>query len=218
LIVFENSISETANAGKVSRRKLAFLKRAVMEKLGIEVEILISKGQAHEDLEAGLTSLLKHRYPNTIQDCFISSLEGAVADVWFAGMAKDAIASDKSRRDLKEAVSEYLKLYGTTLRQLHFGDQEPSVPTPIAILKAIKVLAPVDVHKLETVLKTANATLPSASWLWGKLDLLRKQGLILRRHDGQYVATSSGLAVIPHTKSRTSSDVQRALVLGRRKW
>jgi hypothetical protein len=218
LVVHEDAISETAAASKTSRRQLTYLKNSIARDLGLDVEIQISKGKAQEDLESGLTALLKHSFPDIVQDCFISSLESGFADVWLAGVSKGTIASDKSRNDLKETISEYLKLFGAKLRHLHFGDEEPNVPTPVAILKLIKVLAPVHLQELEGKLKAANATLPSAAWLRGKLDLLRKQGLILRRQDGQYVVTSSGLAVIPHTKTRTSSDVQRALVLGRRKW
>jgi hypothetical protein len=218
LVVHEDAVSEIATTGKTSRRQLTYLKNSIARELGLDVEIQISKGKAQEDLEAGLTALLKHRFPNAVQDCFISSLESGFADIWLAGVSKEAIATDKSRRALKEAISEYLKLFSAKLRQLHFGDEEPNVPTSVAILKSIKVFAPVHLHELEANLRTANAILPSASWLRGKLDLLRKQGLILWRQDGQYVVTSSGLAVIPHTKTRTSSDVQRALVLGRRKW
>lgn len=106
LIVFESSLSETATADKVSRRKLSFLKNAIAEKLGIEVEILVSKGEDQEKLETGLVALLKHRFPNLIQDCFISSLESAHADVWLAGASKDFTSIDKLRRELKEAISE----------------------------------------------------------------------------------------------------------------
>jgi len=201
LIVHEDSISEIATAEKTSRRQLTYLKNSIARELGLIVEIHISRGKVQEDLEAGLTALLKHRFPDVVQDCFISSFENGLADVWFGGVSKEAVTTDKSRRDLKEAVSEYLKLFSAKLRQLHFADDEAKVPTPITILKTIKVLAPVHLHELEANFRAANAILPSASWLRGKLDLLRKQGLILWRQDGQYVITSSGLGIIPHSKT-----------------
>ena len=50
------------------------------------------------------------------------------------------------------------------------------------------------------------------------LDGLQKQRLILHVGAGEFVVTAQGLARIVGTPSRQSSDVHRALHLGRRRW
>ena len=215
LVVPESALSKAATADKTSRRQLHFLQKAIKRDLDIHVDFLISKGQAQEELEAGLTALLKLRYPGVAQSCFISSLETGVVEVWLEEKEAKAVELPS---DMEVVFSEYLKVFGLTLGKIHRPGLERELPSALAVLRALKATSPSPPEMVSEFLEGAGFLVPPKRWMDAKLDWLRKQQLILRRQDGCYVMTETGLRLVPHGKGSSSSDVQRALALARRKW
>lgn len=97
------------------------------------------------------------------------------------------------------------------------GESEDLPANPM-ILRRLKTHAPVTTERLANELRSMRSMVPSVRWLQGKLDTLRKQGLVTRSSEGAYSLTEGGLSVVPHGKQRSSSDVERALAFGRRRW
>ncbi len=89
-------------------------------------------------------------------------------------------------------------------------------PTMMVILRAAKKCQPFDLPRLFSQLDNGDYHIESLDWLNGKLDNLRKKGFLLRSHDGTYRMTLSGLEIVPVTKSRQSSDIERVLYLARK--
>jgi hypothetical protein len=215
LTVPEYALSKVATADKTSRRQLHFLQKGVKRDLAIEVDFVISKGQVQEELEAGLAALLKLRYPSVAQSCFISSVETGVVEVWLEETEAKAVELPP---DMEQALSEYLKVFSLTLGKIHRTGLDKEVPSLLALLRALKTTSPSLPETISGILEGAGFLVPPKRWMEAKLDWLRKQHLILRRKDGCYVMTESGLRVVPHGQGSSSSDVQRALALARRKW
>jgi len=118
-----------------------------------------------------------------------------------------------------EAVfSTYLSAFGFTLGKIHRMGSDKDIPSAIAVLRGLKATSPALPETLSGFLEESGFVVPPERWVDAKLDWLRKQNLVLRRDDGCYVLTEPGLRVVPHGKGSSSSDVQRALALARRKW
>jgi hypothetical protein len=215
LTVPESALSKAVTADKTSRRQLHFLQKAIKRDLSIEVDFMISKGQAQEELEAGLAALLKLRFPSVAQSCFISSVETGIVEVWLEETEAKVVELPP---DMEKAFSEYLRVFGLTLGKIHHTGFDKELPSPLAVLRALKATSPSLPEAISGILEGAGFLVPPKRWMDAKLDWLRKQHLVLRRNDGCYVMTESGLRVIPHGQGSSSSDVQRALALARRKW
>lgn len=90
-------------------------------------------------------------------------------------------------------------------------------PTLIAILRLIKIKQPINANDLlHDLIQTYEKT--DIDWLNKKLDLLRKKKSLIRNADEKYVLTMKGLNSVPSGARSSSSDVERALELGKRKW
>ncbi|HGV3500432.1 TPA: hypothetical protein ACNGY8_006185, partial [Klebsiella michiganensis] len=89
-------------------------------------------------------------------------------------------------------------------------------PTMMMILRTAKKCQPFDLPMLFNELDNGDYHVESLDWLNGKLDNLRKKGFLLRNHDGSYRMTLAGLEIVPVSKSRQSSDIERVLYLARK--
>lgn len=211
------SLGEKATAGKTSWRQLTYIRKTIKEKFNTEIEFVISKSDSHGKLEDGLLGVLEQRLPGIVQLCFLSFPKSGCADVWVGFSQPDSV-TEASKVEIKEIVEEYLKLTDVNEYTVHWGLGELSLPTTVAILRAIKIAAPAELKDIENNLSQNGFSWPSKTWLKNKLDLFRKKGLLLRQQNESYVLPQETLSKIPHGNFRTSSDIERALALGRRKW
>ena len=92
------------------------------------------------------------------------------------------------------------------------------VPNTQMILRSLKVRSPATVKDLAEWMRKRDVRIPDIKWLQRKLDSLRKHRLAVRMDDGTYAITEESLRIIPGDRSRSSSDVERALVLSRVTW
>lgn len=212
------SIEKRAGKGKTSLRQLQYIRKAIDKELGINLEFLVSMGEELGTLESGLRLLLESRFPNDVADCFISLSRARLVDVWIDLAHPLSVVSSDKMKQLSRAISDYFKLYEMEIGHIDWGGMEKEPPSPVAILRAIKKAAPAPVHTIKRLLEDGGFSIPSASWIERKLDVLRKQNTVLRQENGSYVLTDIGLRSVPHGAYRSSSDIERALALGRKKW
>ncbi len=91
------------------------------------------------------------------------------------------------------------------------------LPSKLAILRVIKKKAPIKFNTIRDDLQE-KGFLSRENLLKNKLDEMRKKDMIIHT-EGQYILTGKGLSILPITKDRYhSSDIERALELGKRKW
>jgi hypothetical protein len=211
------AIATRVGKGKTSRRQLALLKKTIRAKLGIEVEFLVEASTEQRRLEEGLFQILRKRWPHLIEECLLPLREGQIADVWLR-LREGALAEAAIRETIKDTVRTFLSLYQVTLGALNWDSEEKDPPSIAAILRVVKTLSPVNRSVIQDALVGADFLVPSPEWLDHKLDLLRRRGMLLRKEDGAYVLTESGLVLVPHGAYRLSSDIERALALARKKW
>lgn len=215
LFVYDDTIAAKADGDLTSPAQMNYLARKIKDDLGITVDWVIVPGPLTLALKAALEQLLQLRFPKATWAVQMSPPRQHPALV-----IVEPGADSTDFPDLQAVSSVARELF-----QL-FGLQNPEVaylggvdyPTSLALLRAIKVSAPISKEALAHVLWGDKAAVGEVKWLQRKLDGLRKQGLIQRSKDGMYSLTSDGLVTAPHGKYRSSSDVERALLLARKKW
>ncbi len=215
LFVPGSRVSAEAGKGKTSRRQLAALARSIQESFGLTVEWLLFQSPEDETLEQDLSALLEHRFPATVGHLSVSGAGLPQPTVWVERVPgrKPTIEPEQIRK----VVAEFFELYRLGSPGVVFNDEAPE-PTGPLILRVIKQHSPTDPELLEECLRARGFWVPKPGALAAKLDLLRKKGLVSRLEDGSYVLTEEALQIVPHGRYRSSSDIERALALAKRKW
>lgn len=213
----ESMVGKKVSAKTTSRKKLTNLKAQFAEELGLSVEFILIRGAVHSQIEAGINALLSSQFPGLIQEAFLSFREDGLYDVWLEPV-KIECDSHETLKHIKPALVKYLSVFKSRLGLVRLTTFESALPSSAVILRSIKKHAPTTAAQLFEALQSEEFSVPSQSWLDRKLDGLRKKQLLLRHEDGQFALTELGLNAVPHSNSRSSSDVERALALGRRKW
>jgi hypothetical protein len=212
----ESAVGKTAAHKFTSLRKLASLKAKIASDLGISVDFLLVRDNLQNQIESGLNGLLVSMFPKLIKEALLSYNSDGIYDVWLEP-TEDSSSDSESIVEIRAAVEKYFKLFSVKLGLLKAADGF-DLPSLTQILRAAKRLSPVNAAALFDALKELRLKAPSVSWVEGKLDKLRRQELVVRSADGTYSLTEAGLAIVPHDRTRHSSDVERALAFGRRKW
>lgn len=158
-----------------------------------------------------------YKYGDMINSIIITPYEDAY-NVIIDMYSLDEDEKGDSCQIIKDKIEKYFDLYEINLNSINFISLETSKPTKSIILKYIKVLSPVSLDCLVRNLDSDGYKIESKKNINKKLDLLRKNNLILRQNDGTYAPTEKALRSIPSGKYRKSTDVQRILALRRKKW
>jgi len=213
----ESVVGAKATKVTTSSHQLAILKTRIAQELGLNVQFVILRDPMQQKVEAGLNALLQARFSDQISAAFLSVQSEGKFDVWL----EPTIGGIDCRPLLPKvnaAIAEYFRVVGAKIGTVRLVGLEGSTPSASIIMRETKRLAPVGADALKQSLTERGSIIPSVSWLESKLDTLRRRNMLVRLQSGEYVLTEGGLAVVPHGKQRHSSDVERALALGRAKW
>ncbi|WP_322014886.1 hypothetical protein [Paraburkholderia sp. J12] len=215
ITVDAQKVAVVAHEGRhTSRRQLNVLAKHLRERFDTDVQIIVSSDEANARIEGVLRDLFERQFPGIVKDVTASLTDSEAASVWI-----DAeYVSDLETIAAIETAARML-LSSFALHESEIYVQAPIVeePTNVAILSAVKLLAPINLAELKRYLD-GDFHLPSENWLASKLDSMRKKGFVLRDHDGKFHLTEGGLSVVPISRRRNSSDVSRALRLVKQKW
>lgn len=214
IYVSSSDIGKKAGEGKTSMRQLNYLSRAIKKELKLDAEILIYRGEEQHKFESGLCALLKENFGEAVADCYVSLPEENFAEIWI-DLTDFRLANSDAFRS---KIVNYVELFNKKLRFIHWSGAKKEKPSNAAILRAVKTAAPASIDDISQHIELKGLFVPSLEWLNAKLDLLRKNGMLLCQHDKTYVMTDKGLSLVPHGHFRSSSDIERALALGRREW
>lgn len=211
-----SKVASKSSVGQTSRRQLSILAKEIQRKFGLQLLIALRESEQNADLEAGLRAMLMRALPGTLLDAFMSFPAADRAFVWI----ETAHQLDGGKtEEVRDNAQDFLRAARIVCEGVDFLAPIASEPSLAAVLRSVKPLAPVAIVDLEADLRRRGFSWPSEKWLASKLDAARKRGLVYRRKDGAFVLTADGLVTVPHTRSRTSSDVERMLLIARRrKW
>jgi len=207
-------VSENARAGFVSRRQLDNLSWKLAEKYLIPVSIQITPSSKFEKIGQAAELLLKAKFSEIVEEANFSFWSSEKVNAW--------IKLSVQTTDSISEIETYLKLIlgesGFQFLSCQWVSENSSLPTPINILIILKRLQPINIEGFIGNLITDYRDI-NAKWLNRQLDKMLKKQLIIRdKVTGNYALTGLGLGLIPSRRSKHSSDVARALELGKRKW
>lgn len=208
------SVKETAGKGYTSKRQLAHLRRLIREKFDVNVVTAFRQEHQLDSLEAGLDALLVRRFPDYVSGVYISFVTGESAQIWVS-LKNETLES--YIQQISEQANDYLGAASLSIESIEFilpSAQEPSIA---AILRALKTFSPASIDTVLEKLTGRGFYIPNGRWLSRRFDVARKKGLVIREHDGKYILTTAGLELVPRSRSRSSTDVERMLLLSRRK-
>lgn len=203
-----------AARGFTSRRQLTFIARSLSKKFNVRVVTAIRDADGLSDVAAGLRAVLSRAFAGVVSDVFVSFPVADHAIVW---VETSQVVGSPLDKKIGKAATLFLKETGIHCDEVEMVGPMLPEPSTIAILSAIKVLAPVTIKEIADDLGRRGFSCPSLSWLAAKLDAVRKRSLLLRDPRGRYVLTGLGTEVVPRTRSASSSDIARMLMLARRK-
>ncbi len=208
-------VAQKKAGGKTSARHMAHLKRMAHRDLAIDIEFRVKTDDGVNDIESGLSAVIGEVLSRQKVHTFVMrSLEG-MADIWIDAQFTGAAAPDVLTARVIEVARDYLSKVGLTLHQIYW--QGSAMPSSAHLLRTVKVLEPVSVGRIAEYLQRNGYPGVTDRWVKVQLDRLRRNGLIAWRQD-KYAITASGLSLLPSSKGPASSDVERALELGRRRW
>lgn len=200
----------TTNGRRIpSGHKLGRLREQLKAK-GINIEYVLTDG-ALFDLESGLRAALLMSHNNLVRNVFFQ-LKDRTGNIWIDPKKP---LTPETKAQIKARASEYLKSFNLDAGDI-VSTTEDNIPTITASLKIIRLLAPIEASDLASALSNANFVVPSEDWVRRRLDQLRKKGLVVRRNDGAYVLSLTGLRALGTGRGRASPDVVRVLALARR--
>ncbi len=124
----------------------------------------------------------------------------------------DSTATEEEKRCLQEFLRRLPEI-----ADVSFPKKGQLPLTDLLVLKEIKTYQPLDYDAVLAKLRDLRVSFEEID-LKRMLDKLRKAKMIIRSHSGKYIVTEYALSLIPHGNRRNSSDIQRLLELGKRKW
>lgn len=159
-------------------------------------------------------SILKIEFQEYIEDINFNFLSSDKVNAWIKIKKIDA----KSKNTIKnylQAIFSYSNVNSVNIQWIGENDELPSL---MQILIATKKLQPVIIEKYVSEFKEDYPHI-HIKWLNRQLDKLIKKNLIVRNSISKgYAVTGKGLDAIPTAANSMSSDIARALSLGKRKW
>ena len=170
------------------------------------------QNEQQAQLEISLFTLLNRKFDDEIISFFISIKSGNVIDSW---IEVDDLDEEK-QVEVQEHFKHLLSDIDLTIGDINWLDSPADLPSDMALLRKVKINQPIDIINL--CLELSDYTSVTEKWINRNLDRLRKKGFIKRQHNGGYVLSHKGIATVPAGKNYHSSDIDRVLALGKRKW
>ena len=210
-----DQVAPKVRKGFTSLRQIKNLKRHIGKHFSASVDVIFVQSDSQISLEEGIFQLLIRRFDNRIKSFYISFSDETTIDSWIEIEAQDL--DDALKAQISEYLYELTNGAKLTLGNIQWVGAKMDRPSTPALLRLIKKLQPVTASALSGFLKEDYESVDH-KWLKRTLDNLRRRGLLYWQRPGNYALTASSLTIVPAGTLRSSSDIERALALARRKW
>lgn len=213
IYVSRDKVADKVDSGVTSARQMQNLAKKLSSIFSVDVEIIYTIKDDHQDLEDAFFQMLKLKFPDDIISFYMSFSDETTVNAWLEVAALDS--------ELKKNIeNHYLNILADAefesgvIEWINSDEDLPSLPW---LLRLLKIHQPVSLVVIEQLVKVDFPQI-SERWLNQKLDQLRKKKMIVREKAGNYCLSAKGVSIVPAGPRYTSSDIDRALALGRKKW
>lgn len=209
LYIPKDKVGSVAKNGMTSRRQIKFLEKQIKAKFGREVSTIFIQSEEDKSLESGLLSILKFRFNTDIESLHLWRNE--------EGICLDVTVCTTEESLINEIEDLLKKIIRNNLVSIHWITSKFRKPSLSSLLRVIKLNQPISITKIMKILEKKYTV--SELWLRSRLDQARKKGFIRWvKENGCYELTTKGLEAVPAGARRSSSDVDRALAMRKKKW
>lgn len=192
-----------------SERYIYDVKNEFLNK-GVHVEFIATSARS-SSFEDELRFILINNLGKFVRNSFLS-LDKKVANIWVVPKQN---LEDSEKQEIKSLVQKFLTQKDLKLSGFEFSN-EANLITKTGCMAIIRSFSPISQERIRAEIERRGFVVPSDNWLSRMLDNIRKSSFILRKSNGDYVLTLSGLRASGTTKTAQSPDVRRMLELGRR--
>lgn len=213
MYVSRDKVADKIGAGYTSARQMNNLAKKISKDYSVEVEVIFTIKDDHKGLEDAFFQMLKLKFPDDIVSFYMSFSDETTANSWL----EVADLNSELKSNIEEYFLNILSDAELSSGTIEWIDSDEDLPTLPWLLRFLKTNQPVSLEAMEGLVRE-DFSLVSKRWLNQKLDQLRRKKLIVRERTGNYCLSAKGLSIVPAGARYTSSDVDRALALGRKKW
>ena len=218
LMAGEDPPPEFAGGCRVYHVALEELRSKLQDAAGAQVRVVFTRSERRDILEAALGEALRPILRGWRFSCLVGATGDSSVDVLIGPQSDEERRFPVSKGKVAERLKKVLAIFGLRLGILALPPETRAGPSDFEVLRVMKTLQPCSISDLAESLGPSADHPTTGRRLSSVVDTLRRRGLLLRRDDGLFVLTAVGLSLIPSRRDRTSSDVVRALALGRRRW
>ncbi|MBC3382034.1 hypothetical protein H8I69_23240 [Serratia fonticola] len=214
LYIPKDKVRDKAEKSFISKKQIEKLTLRLSEKYQTPTQVIFLKSRKAEDLESGIFQMLNKRFNDIVEQLYLSFSDSSTVNAWI--LVRNL--NDELKEDVERVFYEMLRLSSLQMGSIQWIDPDTNFPSLAVILRTTKSIQPVLINDL---VENFIADYPGVTeqWLNRHLDKLIKKNLVIREHpEGLYSLTGYGLMLVPNSANRNSTDIQRALELGKRKW
>jgi len=213
LYVNRDQVADKLKPGFTSLRQLRNIQKAINNNFSATVEVILALSDSHLELESAFHQLLNKQFKGQIISLYMSFRRDSLIDTWI----ELARSNEQIKADVIEVYNRLLNDVSLCLGRIYWINSLTDLPTTPFLLRVVKIEQPVVLDRLVEIVRE-NYQAVDERWIRHKFDKLRKKELIIRGRSGYYALTQKALNLVPTSYMSSSSDVDRALALGRRKW
>lgn len=216
IILIEISLANlrpVADKNHTSEKQAKNLAKAISELSDYKCEIVWKVDEKLSEIEAATKTLIETKFPGIISDATLSFSDGTTASAF---LSTSESIDQSVTENIKSYTARSLEEFGLTCKQVTIVPPARPSPTMLQILRSIKICAPGSLEAIDAHLRSIGFECPSNRWLASKIDAARKRDLVLWQENRTYVMTAEGLAALPLSTKKNSSDIDRMLHLSRR--
>lgn len=183
---------------------LSKAEKSIEEKFGGISIVLINSGD--HSISLSIKSLIFRKYIDDVRNVF-SAINNNLVDVW---IEPKKTTGKKKSDEIRENIAGLIAHYDLKLNKF-INLSELNLPSETTCVNVIRKMSPVMFSDIVKELEKRHFQIPDDLWLAKILDRWRKNGMIYRKKNGQYIMTVFGLRALGSGKNRRSPDVIRVL-------
>jgi hypothetical protein len=205
---------------KATTRQIAILESKVSEIACAPVTVTQYSDHLRETFMTALNSILHEAIGLSIEGAHFELVAKEKARVFLAVNSEHSHLTAATRIRVSEIALSIGRPLGIENVELEITGHGHSAINDALVIREVLKVAPIDAAGLAIVL-SASETIQrtfSETETGVMLDRLRRKGLLIWQPSGKYAPAQKALYLYSSSKSRRSSDIERALALGRKRW
>lgn len=205
---------------KATIRQIALLESKASEVAGVPVKVTQYSDHLRETFLSALSSILNEAIGISIEGAHFELVAKNKARVFLAVNSEHSLLTAATRGRVFDIAQSIGRPLGIETLEFEISGRGHSIINDALVIREVLKVAPVDAAELALVLSASKTIQQSFSTAETgvMLDRLRRKGLLIWQPSGKYVPAQNALYLFSSPRSRRSSDVERALALGRKRW